>query len=198
MVPVSQRKESFLRANGIRYIAGIDEAGRGPLAGPVVAAAVILPHKTIIRGLDDSKKLSPKKREKLYIEIQKKAVSIGVGIVSEKVIDRINILQATLRAMHEAVERLSITPEHILVDGDKKIPSLSLNQTAIPKGDSKCSSIAAASIIAKVTRDRIMVKLDAEYPGFGFAIHKGYGTKAHKKALRKYGRSPIHRLSFTC
>ena len=198
MVPVSQRKESFLRKSGIRYIAGIDEAGRGPLAGPVVAAAVILPHKTKIPGLDDSKKLSPKKREKLYIEIKKKAVSIGVGIVSEKVIDRINILKATLRAMHEAVERLSITPEHILVDGDKKIPSISLNQTAIPKGDSKCSSIAAASIIAKVTRDRIMVKLDAEYPGFGFAIHKGYGTKAHKKVLRKFGRSPIHRLSFTC
>jgi len=198
MVPVSQRKESFLRASGIRYVAGIDEAGRGPLAGPVVAAAVILPKKTNIRGLDDSKKLSPKKREMLYIEIKRKAVSIGVGIVSEKVIDRINILKATLRAMHEAVERLSITPEHILVDGEKKIPSISLNQTAIPKGDSKCSSIAAASIIAKVTRDRIMVRLDAEYPGFGFAIHKGYGTKAHKKAIRKFGRSPIHRLSFTC
>lgn len=197
MVPVSQRKESSLRSNGIRFVAGIDEAGRGPLAGPVVAAAVILPPRARIRGLDDSKKLTPRKREELYSKIKKKALSIGVGIVSEKDIDKINILKATLRAMHEAIERLSITPEHILVDGKKEVPSIRFPQSAIPSGDSKCSSIAAASIIAKVTRDRIMGRLDQEYPGYGFAIHKGYGTRSHKKTLRKLGRSPVHRSSFT-
>lgn len=190
------RIETALTRSGYDLIAGVDEAGRGPLAGPVVASAVILPNKCRIEGLDDSKKLSPKKREIIYQRIIEKAVYIGIGSVSEKTIDRINILRATLLAMKKAVMGLSKIPGFILVDGNIRIPSIGIPQTAVIRGDSICSSIAAASVISKVTRDRYMMRLDKKYPQYGFASHKGYGTKRHLDALDKYGPSPVHRLSF--
>jgi len=185
-------------------VAGVDEAGRGPLAGPVVAAAVILPVGFRLSGLDDSKKLSAKLRDKYYSIISEKALSVGVGIVEHAEIDRINIHQASLLAMRIAIEQLGEKPDHVLLDGRFKIdfrqsviPQLfSLAQTAIIGGDRKSVSIAAASVIAKVTRDRIMHEMHKKYPQYGFDRHKGYGTKAHFAAIRKFGLTEIHRRSF--
>lgn len=188
--------ESEARKNGYSRIAGIDEAGRGPLAGPVVAAAVILPETISIQNIKDSKKLTPKIRSGLYGRIYDQAVSVGVGIVGPAGIDRINILQASLLAMALSIENLSVHPDYVLIDGPYQA-SITLPQRAIPKGDTKSISIAAASIIAKVTRDRIMQKYHDLYPHYGFSKHKGYPTKAHKQAIQKYGYSPIHRKSFT-
>jgi len=176
-------------------LCGIDEAGRGPLAGPVVAAAVILPKDRPILYVNDSKQLSEKKREELYDVIMANAVSVGVGMASEKVIDEINILQATYEAMRQAVSKLSPEPACLLNDA-VRIPDLPMRQVPIIKGDAKSASIAAASIIAKVTRDRLMREYDKLYPEYGFAGHKGYGSAAHMEAIRRLGPCPIHRMSF--
>ena len=176
-------------------ICGIDEVGRGPFAGPVVAAAVILPKDCDILYLNDSKKLSEKKRELLYDEIYEKAVAIGIGMSSEKVIDEINILQATYKAMQQAISKLSVKPDLLLNDA-VTIPEVDIEQVPIIKGDAKSASIAAASIVAKVTRDRMMKEYDAVYPGYDFAKNKGYGTAEHVAALKKFGPTPIHRRSF--
>jgi ribonuclease HII len=181
--------------NGFTFVAGIDEAGRGPLAGPVMAAAVILPAGLSITGVDDSKKLAPNKRQKLFEIIMAQAISVGVGVVNPVEIDRINILQATRRAMLTAVQQLSPQPDYLLIDGISTIDS-AVPQKTIKKGDSLSLTIAAASIIAKVTRDRLMIEMDATYPGYGFAGHKGYGSAAHLDAIRRLGPSPIHRLTF--
>lgn len=179
----------------VRIICGTDEAGRGPLAGPVVAAAVVLPSDSRIESLNDSKKLSAKRRDALYDEITSRALSWGVGISSVEEIDRLNILEASLLAMRRAVENAHVTPDLLLVDGniDRDFPYPAL---AVVGGDAKSPSIAAASIIAKVTRDRMMESLDAEYPGYGLLRHKGYPTKAHKLAVYRLGASPCHRQSF--
>ena len=177
------------------YLCGIDEVGRGPLAGPVVACAVILPKDHEILYLNDSKKLSAKKREELYEVIQKEAVSIGVGMASPARFDEINILQATYEAMRQAVSKLSVCPQLLLNDA-VTIPQIEIPQVPIIKGDAKSASIAAASIVAKVTRDRLMVEYDKAMPGYGFASNKGYGSSEHIEALKKYGPSPIHRASF--
>jgi len=182
-------------SNGFAFVAGIDEAGRGPLAGPVMAAAVILPAGLTIIGVDDSKKLTADRREKLFDIIMAQAMSVGVGIVSPSDIDLINILQATRSAMLAAVQQLSSQPDYLLIDGISTIDS-PIPQKTIKKGDSLSLSIAAASIIAKVTRDRFMIEMDAAYPGYGFAGHKGYGSAAHMEAIRRLGPSPIHRLTF--
>lgn len=176
-------------------ICGIDEAGRGPLAGPVVAGAVILPKGCTIRYLNDSKQLSEKKREQLFEEIMEKAETVGVGIVSPARIDEINILQADYEAMRQAVGQLKVMPDLLLNDA-VTIPDVPVKQVPIIKGDARSLSIAAASIIAKVTRDRLMAEYDKVMPEYGFAVHKGYGTAAHIEALRKYGPSPIHRKTF--
>ncbi len=176
-------------------IAGIDEAGRGPLAGPVVAASVILPVDCEILYLDDSKKLSAARREQLYDEITSKAVAYGVGIISASRIDEINILQATYEAMQAAIEDMGEEPGMVLVDA-VTIPKIKYKQAGIIKGDACSVSIAAASIIAKVTRDRIMMDFDQMYPGYGFASHKGYGSKAHIEAIKEYGPCPLHRKTF--
>ena len=180
---------------GFRLIAGIDEAGRGALAGPVVAAAVVLPVGLRIEGVDDSKKLTPATRERLFDVITAQALRIGVGMSSAKVIDRVNILQATRLAMQEAVSKLSPQPDFLLIDGITSIAS-PLPQQTIKKGDVLSLSVAAASIIAKVSRDRLMRELDLKYPGYGFAGHKGYGSSLHLEAIRRLGPSPIHRLTF--
>ena len=177
------------------YICGIDEVGRGPLAGPVVAGAVILPKDCDILYLNDSKQLSEKKREELYDVIMEKALATGLGFVSPERIDEINILQATYEAMREAITKLSVQPDLLLNDA-VTIPQVSIKQVPIIKGDAKSISIAAASIIAKVTRDRLMVEYDSIFPQYGFASNKGYGAAAHIEALRKYGPTPIHRKSF--
>ncbi|MFA5833514.1 MAG: ribonuclease HII [Bacteroidota bacterium] len=181
--------------NGIQYIAGVDEAGRGPLAGPVVASAVIFAPDVLIEGVNDSKKLTEKKRETLFHLIHEKALAVGIGIVGHEVIDRINILQASFLAMNKAIELLKIKPQQLLVDGNffrhERFPVEN-----IIKGDALSHSIAAASIIAKVTRDSLMKDLHDQYPEYDFAKHKGYGTKAHIEAIRKHGYSPIHRRSF--
>ncbi len=182
------------RASGLIYC-GIDEAGRGPLAGPVVAAAVIMPENNPIFFVNDSKKLSEKKREELYDQIMEQAVSVGVGIVSEEVIDEINILQATYQAMRKAVAMLTPQPE-VLINDAVTIPGMPMRQVPIIKGDAKCYSIAAASIIAKVTRDRMMREYDKQYPGYGFSENKGYGSAEHMKAIRDQGLCPIHRRTF--
>ena len=187
--------EQHARSRGFPLVAGVDEAGRGPLAGPVVAAAVILPEGLRIPGVDDSKKLSPETRERLFDIINAQALAVGIGTASPEMIDRINILQATLHAMQEAVLALSPRPDFILIDGISQIDS-AIPQKTVKKGDSKSLSIAAASIIAKVTRDRLMRELDAIHPGYGFAGHKGYGSAAHLEAIRQFGPSPIHRKSF--
>lgn len=176
-------------------ICGIDEAGRGPLAGPVVAGAVILPKGCTIRYLNDSKQLSEKMREQLYDEIMEKAVAVGVGMASPARIDEINILQATYEAMREAIEKLSVRPD-ILLNDAVRIPGVEIEQVPIVKGDAKSLSIAAASVIAKVTRDRLMREYDKIMPEYGFAAHKGYGSSLHIRALRQYGPSPIHRATF--
>ena len=177
------------------YICGIDEVGRGPLAGPVVTAAVILPKDARILYINDSKKLTEKRREELYEVIREQALAIGIGSCTHEEIDEYNILQATYKAMREAVGKLAVTPSLLLVDA-VHIPDLDIRQVSIVKGDAKSQSIAAASIIAKVTRDRLMCAYDAIYPEYGFASNKGYGTAVHMDALRKYGPCPIHRHSF--
>lgn len=177
------------------YICGIDEVGRGPLAGPVVAAAVILPKDSYYQYLNDSKKVTEKRRNKLYDEITAEAVSYGIGLVSPDIIDDINILQATYVAMKKAIDALSIRPQMILVDA-VYIPDIGIPQVGIVKGDAKSISIAAASIVAKVYRDRLMTEYDALYPEYKFAKNKGYGTKEHMQALHEIGMSPIHRKSF--
>lgn len=179
----------------VSYVCGIDEAGRGPLAGPVVAGAVILPRDDGILYLDDSKKLSGRMRDVLYDEIYEKAVSVGVGIVSQEIIDKINILNATYQAMREAVAKLSVTPDVLLNDA-VTIPEIKISQVPIIKGDQKSVSIAAASIIAKVTRDRLMTEYAREYPGYGFEKHKGYGTRDHYEAIQKLGLCRLHRKTF--
>lgn len=187
--------EETRRAAGYEWICGVDEAGRGPLAGPVCAAAVILPRGLDIAGLDDSKKLSDRRRRELYDVITGAAAAYAIALVDQERIDEINILQATFRAMEEAVAKLSPQPDLALVDGNRE-PVLSIPCETIVGGDGKCASIAAASILAKVTRDRLMEELDRQYPEYGFAVHKGYGTRRHYEALRQYGPCPIHRQSF--
>ncbi len=177
------------------HICGVDEVGRGPFAGPVVATAVILPKDCDILYLNDSKKLSEKKRETLYDEIYEKAEAIGIGMASEKVIDEINILQATYRAMRSAIGKLDVVPDLLLNDA-VTIPEVSIRQVPIIKGDAKSASIAAASIVAKVTRDRMMKEYDGIYPGYQFAKNKGYGTKAHIEAIKAQGICDIHRRTF--
>lgn len=181
--------------NEFAYICGIDEAGRGPLAGPVVAGACILPVDCEILYLNDSKKLCAQKRELLYDEICEKAITYGVGIVSAQRIDEINILQATYEAMQQAIEKMDITPDILLVDA-VTIPKVPMKQVGIVKGDAKSVSIAAASILAKVTRDRIMTEFDEVYPEYGFAKHKGYGSATHIEAIKKIGPCPLHRETF--
>jgi ribonuclease HII len=187
--------EKIAQMEGFVRIAGVDEAGRGPLAGPVMAAAVILPEGLCIQGVDDSKKLSRQKREHLFNVIMSRALSVGIGVVGPEVIDRINILQATRLAMLDAVGQLLPQPDYILIDGITAINS-PIPQKTVKKGDSLSLSIAAASIIAKVTRDRMMVEMDLVFPGYGLAGHKGYGSAQHLEAIRLLGPSPIHRMTF--
>ncbi len=186
--------EKELYKKGLNFIAGIDEVGRGPLCGPVVACACILPKNYQLDGLNDSKKISEKKREELYEILIKDALSYGIGIISPKRIDEINILEATKEAMKEAVNNLDIKPEHLLIDAVKL--DIDINSTSIIKGDAKSASIAAASIIAKVTRDRMMIELSEMYPEYGFEKHKGYGTKAHIEAVKKFGVKDFYRFTF--
>ena len=181
--------------NGIQIICGVDEAGRGPLAGPVCAAAVILPPHAQIPGLNDSKKLSDKRRRELFPLIKEAAVAYGIGIATHEEIDEINILQATYLAMERAIQALSVKPELALIDGNRA-RDFGIPVETVIKGDSLSASIAAASILAKVTRDDMMLELADTYPQYGFEIHKGYGTKAHYAALDEHGISPIHRMSF--
>lgn len=187
--------ERQARSLGRTVVAGVDEAGRGPLAGPVSVAAVILPENLILPRLNDSKKLSAKVRDELYDEIMAKAVAVKHVLVDERTIDRVNILQATMNGMYEAIYGLEPQPQQVLIDA-VKLGQLDIPQEAIIKGDAKSASIAAASIIAKVSRDRLMDEYDKQYPEYGFAAHKGYGTTEHVEAIRKYGPCPIHRLSF--
>ena len=188
--------EKNLYKNGIKYIAGIDEAGRGPLAGPVVVGVAIMREDSFIEGINDSKKISESKREKLYEKIIEEAIDWSVGIVDQTEIDRINILNATKEALHKAIEKLNIKPERILVDALDHIDTCGIPYTSIIKGDAKIYSISAASIIAKVTRDRIMREYDTIYPQYGFSKHKGYGTAAHIQALKEFGPCAIHRETF--
>ncbi len=181
---------------GIKYIAGIDEAGRGPLAGPVVVGCVIMPGDSFIEGVNDSKKVSEKKREKLYDEIINNAISWSVAVIGWHEIDELNILNATKKGVTECINNLETKPELILVDALKGIDTCNIPYVSMVKGDAKCYSISAASILAKVTRDRIMREWDEVYPQYGFAKHKGYGTKAHIEALKEYGPCPIHRKTF--
>lgn len=181
--------------NGIQLICGVDEAGRGPLAGPVCAAAVILPPHAEIPGLNDSKKLSDKKRRELYPVIKEQAIAYGIGFASHEEIDEINILQATYLAMERAIAQLSVKPELALIDGNRA-KDFGIPVKTVIKGDSLSASIAAASILAKVTRDDLMLEAAKEYPQYAFEVHKGYGTKAHYEALTAHGPSPIHRMSF--
>ena len=189
--------EKELYNKGFKQICGIDEAGRGPLAGPVVVAGVIMPKDSMIEGINDSKKVSEKKREKLYDLIIEEAISYSVAIIGQDVIDDINILNATKQGVTEVVEKLDNKPDLILIDALEHINTKGIPYEAIIKGDAKCYSIAAASIIAKVTRDRIMREWDTVYPQYGFIRHKGYGTKMHMEAIREYGLCPIHRKTFT-
>jgi ribonuclease HII len=187
--------EEKAREQGFQVIAGLDEAGRGPLAGPVVAAAVVLPATRTLKGVADSKTLTAEQREKALVLIRKRALGIGVGIVEAEEIDRLNILQASLKAMELAVKSLPFPPDFLLIDGLHTLP-LPLRQQAMPKGDGRCLSIAAASIVAKVTRDGLMVAYHEKYPQYNFAKHKGYGTREHLQALQKHGCCPLHRQSF--
>ncbi len=188
--------ENALFEEGLSYVAGVDEAGRGPLAGPVFAAAVIFSPGTIIEQIDDSKRLSAKKREALYEAITKRALDFGIAHVSEQEIDHINIKNATILAMHRAIQSLKVRPQHLLVDGID-FETIDNPYTNIIKGDSLSISIAAASILAKVSRDRYIDKMAAQYPQYGFLNHKGYGTKEHIEAIKQYGICPIHRKTFT-
>ena len=187
--------EESVQAQGYSMICGVDEAGRGPLAGPVCAAAVILPDHLEIPGLTDSKKLTDKKRRELFPLIQEQALAYGIGFATEQEIDEINILQATFLAMQRALDQLTVKPDLALIDGNRE-KDFGLPVKTVVKGDSLSANIAAASILAKVTRDNLMVEMAANYPQYGFEIHKGYGTKAHYAALREHGACPIHRMSF--
>lgn len=191
--PLHFERQAYAR--GYRAVAGIDEAGRGPLAGPVVAAAVILPDEFNLPGLTDSKQLSEKARERLYPLIREQALAVGIGVARAEEIDRINILQATLRSMQRAVGRLNLSPDFLLIDGNVPVP-VNLPQQTLVKGDSRSLSVAAASVVAKVVRDRIMISLDRLHPGYGLAGHKGYGSAAHLAAIAALGPSPCHRRSF--
>jgi len=195
MIKLLQHERSLWK-NGVKLLAGVDEAGRGPLAGPVVAAAVIFPqHFADSFGVNDSKKISPPKREHLKSLIEEKALAVGVGAIDHSEIDRINILQATYKAMQLAIQQLCPSPDFVLIDG-RGVPELKMPCQAVIKGDSSSLSIAAASIIAKVTRDHLMIEMHERYPHYGFAQHKGYATKRHMQAIREFGLSPIHRRSF--
>ena len=187
--------ETELHAKGYKFVAGVDEAGRGPLAGPVCAAAVILPEGVSIEGINDSKKLSEKKREKLFDAIIDTALAYSIQFVEPNVIDDINIRQATSLAMHNAVDGLQQKADYVIIDGNDRI-AYDIPYEYVIKGDAKSQSIAAASILAKVSRDRLMVELDEKYPQYGFAKHKGYGTKDHMESIQKYGVSEVHRKSF--
>ena len=187
--------EEELFAQGYKLVCGVDEAGRGPLAGPVCAAAVILPANLEIPGLDDSKKLSDKRRRELFPIIKEQAIAYGIGLASHEEIDEINILQATYLAMERALADLAVKPEYVLIDGNRA-KDFGLPVKTVVKGDSLSANIAAASVLAKVARDDAMLKLAEEYPQYGFEIHKGYGTKAHYEALRAHGHCPVHRLTF--
>ena len=187
--------EEELFAQGYQLVCGVDEAGRGPLAGPVCAAAVILPPHLEIPGLDDSKKLSDKRRRELFPIIKEQAITYGIGLASHEEIDEINILQATYLAMERALAQLTETPEYALIDGNRA-KDFGLPVKTVVKGDSRSANIAAASVLAKVTRDMLMEEAALEYPGYGFEIHKGYGTRAHYDALRELGASKIHRMTF--
>jgi len=187
--------EEMARRRGYRAVAGIDEAGRGPLAGPVVAAAVILPEEFDLPGLNDSKQISEKKRNELYPLIHEQAIAIGIGVSRAEEIDRINILQATLQGMSRAVGRLTVMPDFLLVDGITPVP-LGIEQKTLKKGDSRSLSIAAASVVAKVVRDRIMVAYHKRYPQYGFSGHKGYGSQMHRDAIAQYGPCVCHRRTF--
>lgn len=182
--------------NGAAYVCGVDEAGRGPLAGPVFAAAVILPEGLIIEGVNDSKKLSEKKREALFDVICEKALAYSVSAVDEATIDEINILQATYQAMTDAVNELDIKPDVVLIDGNRTPPQLEVRSRCIVKGDALSMSIACASILAKVSRDRFMLKIAEMYPEYSFEKHKGYGTALHVEKIKEFGASPVHRKSF--
>ena len=187
--------ENEIYDSGLSPLCGVDEAGRGPLAGPVCAAAVILPRGTVIEGLNDSKKLSEKRREALYDEIVGKAIAFGVAFASVEEIEEKIILEATFLAMNRAIEKLSVVPALALIDGNRN-KGIALPSRCVIGGDGKCADIAAASILAKVTRDRYMLEMAEKYPQYGFDRHKGYGTAAHYAAIREYGPSPIHRMSF--
>lgn len=187
--------EKKLRLQGVTLIAGIDEAGRGPLAGPVVAAAVILPETVDLPGLTDSKKLSEKKREQLFGPIRQQALAVGVGFAHAEEVDEINILQATVQSMCRAVQRLSVDPQHLLIDGITPLP-LAIAQQTIKKGDSRSLSVAAASVIAKVVRDRMMKVYDRRFPAYGFAGHKGYGSAKHRALIAEHGPCELHRKTF--
>ena len=187
-------EESYNKEN-VKYICGIDEAGRGPLAGPVVVASVIMPKDSMIEGVNDSKKLSEKKREALFDKIKEEALCYSIASVDEKTIDEINILNATFLAMKKAVEGLEIKPDFAMIDGNKT-PDLSIDCEAVVKGDANSVSIAAASILAKVSRDRLLYEYAKEYPQYQFDKHKGYGTAAHREAILEYGPCPYHRMSF--
>ncbi len=187
--------ENAVYEEGFALVCGVDEAGRGPLAGPVCAAAVILPRNLQIPGLDDSKKLSEKSREKLYEKIVSEALSYGIAFASESEIDELNILNATFLAMNRAIDMLALKPSIALIDGNRD-SGITVPSRPIIGGDGKCASIAAASILAKVTRDRLMTELSSKYPGYGFEKHKGYGTKAHYEKLREHGPCEIHRRTF--
>ncbi|MCI8384119.1 MAG: ribonuclease HII [Clostridia bacterium] len=189
--------EKDLYQKGFQKIGGIDEAGRGPLAGPVVVAGVIMPPDSMIEGVNDSKKVSEKKREKLYDLILEEAISYSVAIIGQDVIDEINILNATKQGVTKVIEELEEKPDLLLVDALNQIDTKGISYQSIIKGDAKCYNIAAASILAKVTRDRIMRQWDEIYPQYGFAGHKGYGTAKHIQAIKEYGLCPIHRRSFT-
>ncbi len=189
--------EKDLHSKGFKNICGIDEAGRGPLAGPVVVAGVIMPEDSMIEGVNDSKKVSEKKREKLYDQILEEAISYSVAVIGQDVIDDINILNATKMGLTKVVEEQEVKPDLIIVDALNHIDTKGIPYDSIIKGDAKCYSISAASIIAKVTRDRIMRQWDEIYPQYGFSKHKGYGTKMHIEAIKEYGLCPIHRKSFT-
>ncbi len=189
--------EKDLRTKGFKNICGIDEAGRGPLAGPVVVAGVIMPEDSMIEGVNDSKKVSEKKREKLYDQIIQEAISYSVAIIGHDIIDEINILNATKQGVTAVVDELDIKPDLIIIDALSHINTRQIPYESIIKGDAKCYSIAAASIIAKVTRDRIMRQWDEVYPQYGFINHKGYGTAKHIQAIKEYGLCPIHRRTFT-
>ena len=187
--------EDSLYQKGYKLVCGVDEAGRGPLCGPVVAAAVILNKDDMIEGVNDSKKLSEKKRECLYDVIMQKAIAVGVGMSDVDIIEKVNILNATKLAMKQAIKNLKIKPDYVLIDGNQMI-DIDIDAQTVVSGDAKSESIAAASIIAKVTRDRLLIEYDKKYTEYGFAKHKGYGTKAHIEAIKKYGLTPIHRASF--